>query len=297
MKVWGMGSDGKPFSASALATELSTHGTRLEGEIVGVQYQAQKARFRVVWIGPEGATTGQIGIRALEPEKCIWQEALPSVLNQERLIGFTVAGVQQRDRRQHARHSIQGNVSFRAPEFEGNTWGKLADLSLGGCYVEVPMPAPKTTKLELTLQVHGVDLAVSGEVRTSVPGLGMGVEFTAFKGEARQRLHEIVNKMASQPSGRTLFVSKPAAETSNPWDSARAVEEAPTAQPATVKAEAPATASRASPQKSACDPAKFLTAMREFFSENDVLTREGFGVFWRNRKSRVLNRKVNPAQR
>src|SRR5581483_4867250 len=283
VRVWGMGSDGKPFSVTALASELSSHGARLDGinsiksvgEIVGVQYQEQKARFRVVWIGPQGTPTDQIGIRALEPEKCIWQQALPSALQQERLIGFTVAGAQQRERRQHVRYRIPGDVGFLAPGCERSTWGKLADLSLGGCYVEVAMPAPKNSKVELRLQARGLEFAVSGEVRTSVTGLGMGVEFTAFKGDARQRLEEILSQARPKILGKTSPTPEPATQTSSPSNSGLALE---VPAPQATEAPPPAT-NRARAPKSQCDPVKFLAAVREFFSENDLLTREEFRRF------------------
>src|SRR5581483_2076567 len=267
VRVWGMGSDGKPFSVTALASELSSHGARLDGinsiksvgEIVGVQYQEQKARFRVVWIGPQGTPTDQIGIRALEPEKCIWQQALPSALQQERLIGFTVPG----------------DVGFLAPGCERSTWGKLADLSLGGCYIEVAMPAPKNSKVELRLQARGLEFAVSGDVRTSVTGLGMGVEFTAFKGDARQRLEEILSQARPKILGKTSPTPEPATQTSNPSNSGLALE---VPAPQATEAPPPAT-NRAPAPKSQCDPVKFLAAMREFFSEHDLLTREEFRRF------------------
>ena len=283
VKVWGMGSDGKPFSVTALASELSPHGARLDGvnsiksvgEIVGVQYQEQKARFRVVWIGPEGTPTDQIGVRALEPENCIWQQALPSALQQERLVGFTVAGVQQRERRQHVRYRIPGNVGFLALGCDRSTWGKLVDLSLGGCYVEVAMPAPKSSKVELRVQAQGMEFAVSGEVRTSVTGLGMGVEFTAFKGDARQRLQGILSKAGPKLFGKTSPHTEPTTQTNNPSNSGLALE-----VPGLQAAEVPVPVTiQPSGQKSVCDPAKFLASMRDFFSENDLLTIEEFRRF------------------
>src|SRR5437588_4930341 len=87
VKVWGMGSEGKPFSTNALASELSSQGACLDGvtsiqsagEIIAVQYANQKARFRVVWVAAaDSPQAGQIGIKALEPEKCLWQQELPT---------------------------------------------------------------------------------------------------------------------------------------------------------------------------------------------------------------------------
>src|SRR5262252_7012224 len=82
VKLWGMGADGKPFSANAETVEVSGLGARLrgvprvkEGEVVGIQYRDQRGRFRVIWTSGPGEEE-QIGVQSLEGTKCIWAAAL-----------------------------------------------------------------------------------------------------------------------------------------------------------------------------------------------------------------------------
>lgn len=55
---------------------------------------------------------------------------------------------------------------------------KLTDLSLGGCYVEMPAPFPVRTRVVLSMAVSDVKVRVQGMVRVAHPENGMGVEFT-----------------------------------------------------------------------------------------------------------------------
>ncbi len=85
LRIYGMGSDGKPFTQEAHTVDITRDGARVagvrqigvSGEIVGVQYQEEKARFRVMWVGQPGTDKdGQIGIQALEAGKTLWHKVL-----------------------------------------------------------------------------------------------------------------------------------------------------------------------------------------------------------------------------
>src|SRR5437868_15531928 len=84
VRVWGMDLNEKPFTANAETVEISALGARLtgiasvkEGEVIGIQYEGNKARFRVVWVGEPGSErAGQIGVTCLDNSKCIWSKAL-----------------------------------------------------------------------------------------------------------------------------------------------------------------------------------------------------------------------------
>jgi hypothetical protein len=58
--------------------------------------------------------------------------------------------------------------------------GTLADISHGGCYVEMSPPLPLQTPIELSFNVGETPLRVSGEVRSSQPAMGLGVSFTGM---------------------------------------------------------------------------------------------------------------------
>ncbi len=58
VRVWGMDSDGRPFFQNANATNISSEGAMLlgishllkAGDVIGVQHEKRKARFKVVWV-------------------------------------------------------------------------------------------------------------------------------------------------------------------------------------------------------------------------------------------------------
>lgn len=53
----------------------------------------------------------------------------------------------------------------------------LSDLSPGGCYLEMPLAFPTGTPVEITVRTHEMKLQLSGNVKASHPGYGMGVSF------------------------------------------------------------------------------------------------------------------------
>jgi hypothetical protein len=53
----------------------------------------------------------------------------------------------------------------------------LTDLSAGGCYLEVPLPFPKTSEVEIVVRTHDLKLRLRGTVQAAHPGYGMGIAF------------------------------------------------------------------------------------------------------------------------
>jgi CheY-like chemotaxis protein len=53
----------------------------------------------------------------------------------------------------------------------------LTDLSSGGCYLEVSLPFPQGTTVEIVVRTHELKLRLRGTVQASHPGYGMGIAF------------------------------------------------------------------------------------------------------------------------
>jgi hypothetical protein len=62
-------------------------------------------------------------------------------------------------------------------EGEATMWGKASDLSIGGCFVEMPIPLKPEKKLEITLWLSGTKLKLQAAVVSSAPGFGIGIKF------------------------------------------------------------------------------------------------------------------------
>jgi hypothetical protein len=81
VRIWGIDNDSRPFIQLARAKNISSMGAVVQGiapqikpgEIVDVQYEGNKAQFRVIWTGRVGTQRqGEIGIEKLPLEPCIW---------------------------------------------------------------------------------------------------------------------------------------------------------------------------------------------------------------------------------
>ena len=69
---------------------------------------------------------------------------------------------------------------------------QLTDLSLGGCYLEMPAPFPPSSLVTLSMRAAGVEVHVQGMVRVMHPEKGMGVEFTQATSEHRTALEKFL---------------------------------------------------------------------------------------------------------
>jgi hypothetical protein len=217
VRVRGIDRDGNAFMQDTYTLNVSRGGACLDaiwclkgpGVTIEVEYRRQKARFLVVWVG-EGIEAGQIGIRCLEPDKCLWDVALPppgpddyQPPSPEAPETPTVAPTPVVDswagneRRQQRRYDIRGRVDFRAEGTEVWLAGTLTDISLEGCYLETMTPLLPPEKLELAVSVTDPVVRATGEVCTSHPNSGMGIAFTGMEDEDRERLQQLIERLAS----------------------------------------------------------------------------------------------------
>ncbi|MGA9553278.1 MAG: PilZ domain-containing protein, partial [Candidatus Sulfotelmatobacter sp.] len=65
----------------------------------------------------------------------------------------------------------------------------LSDLSPGGCYLEMPLAFAAGSAVEIVVRTHEMKLWVSGQVKSSHPGYGMGVSFHLNTKDERHGVH------------------------------------------------------------------------------------------------------------
>lgn len=82
------------------------------------------------------------------------------------------------ERRRHVRYRCEVSVEVRAADEQSVCQGVLADICLGGCYVSLVSPLPAGTSVQLSFQVQEAATVLAGKTVTSLPGSGMGIEFT-----------------------------------------------------------------------------------------------------------------------
>ncbi len=138
------------------------------------------ARVRVKWVGEAGTPAeGQVGLLNLTPEKPFWD--FPLLASAADPFRSTT------DRRQSVRVKCSISVELRPPGQEV-IWGKASDLSLGGCFVEMPIPLPVDSKFEIAVWLGDTKLRLRGQAASTSPGFGVGVRFIDVSPENQEFL-------------------------------------------------------------------------------------------------------------
>src|ERR1700678_19625 len=150
VRIFGTNRDGQVFSEKVSTLNVSRKGAELVGvrpqlgldDIVGLTYGNNRVHFRVKWIGEPGTVyAGRLGLLNIAPEKPMWDFPLPADAVDDHQV--TVV-----DLRRNPRFRCQNSVEIHVPGGV-SFWGTAADLSLGGCYVEIPMPLELGKKLKV----------------------------------------------------------------------------------------------------------------------------------------------------
>ena len=212
--VRGFDSHGAPFAVSTETFDVSHAGASVRGlqalvqpgTKIEIEYKDQKAWYRVQWIGKNGSNkAGCVGVRCLE-RKYMWD--VPATSWDRDTYGESVVGWDGRERRLFGRRSCRIEAQVSVPGSQVRLDGRVTDISLGGCYVEMLAPLPVDTVVELVLTTGDIVLRVSGKVRTSQTGLGMGVAFSIFGVGEFEKLRRIAPAASipesSKPSGKPL---------------------------------------------------------------------------------------------
>jgi len=174
------------------------------GQEVTIQYGEKKARFRVAWVGTLGTpTAGQAGLRALDGQPYIWDVELPTDISDEHEQPVVQHDRrQQDDRRSSPRFESGGGVQCWKEGDIACLYGKLANLSRGGCFIETKSPFPAGSVVRLQFIVSGVKLLAKGEVQTVRPDKGMGVSFKSFAGQSDEKLDALLNSLIHKASSQ-----------------------------------------------------------------------------------------------
>src|SRR6266536_753350 len=189
VRVWGMSAEGRPFSQSARAQNISADGALLSGveserkvgDVIGVQCEEKKARCTVVWVMNTGPVKqNQVGVKLVADQECPWKSHLPPE--------HEPAEVASGHRRRYERHKISFPLELRDERVGTPMRINCTDVSGNGCYVETIMPLAAGTAVRVDFWMQSEHLNARAMVRTCDPGVGMGIEFTGLVGADQERL-------------------------------------------------------------------------------------------------------------
>jgi hypothetical protein len=146
------------------------------------------------------------------------------------------------ERRRCPRFLCTGKVELQAEGSDVRMWGSLTDISLHGCYVEMPATFPVDTRVILKMNSLGISVSTPGTIRVAYPFLGMGVCFRDTEPGQQRALEQLLRALAGE----------------------RAILSLPEEQPGTPDIVASA------------DPQLFIEALADFFKKNGSLSRDQF---------------------
>jgi PilZ domain len=197
VRIFGTDRSGQLFSEKVFTVNVSQQGVELSGvqaqpnvdEIVGITHGVTKAHFRVKWVGQPGSDkAGRLGLLNLSPGKNLWDFPLPPP-------SYDATVRDARDRRASSRAKCASSVEVYPTGEAAPIRTRTADLSLGGCFLEMPNPLPAGTQIRIALWVKDFKLWANAEVITSTPGFGIGVKFTEMTEQDRNQLKQFIGGM------------------------------------------------------------------------------------------------------
>jgi hypothetical protein len=197
VRIFGTDSGGQVFSEKARTVNISRNGTELADvrpdvsldEIIGLTYGKNRVHFRVKWIGEPGtAKAGHLGLLNITPEKPLWDFPLPPDAADDFQIG-SIEG------RKNPRFRCQNSVEVHVHQ-GASFWGTAADLSLDGCYIEMPIPLPPGTKLRVGIWFGQTKAWADAQVSHRTLGLGVGLKFTQISEQDRDQIRRFLESLA-----------------------------------------------------------------------------------------------------
>jgi len=197
VRIWGMDADSKPFFQSALASSLSSDGAQLNelhhclkiGDIIGIQYGEKKARFKVIWSTPSSAPRkNSAGVQILTGQSTPWTDIT--------LENRRAPAKSKGEKRRFIRHKVNFPmvISFQ-DEHRPHMQCSATDIGGRGCYVESFSPLGLNTEIIVTFWLDSEKICSNAIVRTSDPGVGMGIEFSTLENDIQQRLQQYLEKI------------------------------------------------------------------------------------------------------
>ena len=114
----------------------------------------------------------------------------------------------RRERRRSPRFLCSGSIELQAEGHDVRMWGKLTDVSLHGCYVEMPTTFPVDTRVILVMESLGVRVRTPATIRVSYPFLGMGICFSDTEPGQQEQLELLLRGLA----GQRALLNKPPVE-------------------------------------------------------------------------------------
>ena len=138
-------------------------------------------------------------------------EAAHSAETLGKIAPSSIASPASVEKRKSPRYKCKGSARLQENGNGVTTWATFADISMHGCYLEAAAPLRVGALLDLRLEVNGLRVDTTGEVRVAYPSLGMGISFLRMSEENRDQLREMVGSLLRSSVTLAPRVTIPAA--------------------------------------------------------------------------------------
>lgn len=94
------------------------------------------------------------------------------------------------ERRTDSRQLVTAEVGVYEVATGTKLKARLADLSAGGCFLDMLNPSTEGTQVKLSITLGGEVMTATGTVTFCMPNMGMGVQFTSVEPSAKELLEK-----------------------------------------------------------------------------------------------------------
>jgi hypothetical protein len=77
----------------------------------------------------------------------------------------------------------------------GRLVSRVSTVGLGGLFIKDANPPPVGDVIRLYFEIPGGEIRARAVIKTSIPGEGMGIQFTWMEPEARGRLTQLLRRL------------------------------------------------------------------------------------------------------
>jgi c-di-GMP-binding flagellar brake protein YcgR len=102
------------------------------------------------------------------------------------------------ERRRAPRYPVIAEAEVTEIENETKLTAKTSDLSLGGCFLDMPNPSPEGTEIVVRISYDEATFTARGKVVFVFPDMGMGVMFTSVPASQQAVLEKWLAKLSSE---------------------------------------------------------------------------------------------------
>jgi hypothetical protein len=134
-------------------------------------------------------------VQLLEGQACPWRKELTEP-------GAAQPVTAGQNQRKFVRHQIRFPLEISDQRGGGaHMQTSATDISGRGCYVETLLPFPLGTTVQITFWMDSDKVRTVGIVRTSDPGVGMGIEFVGLDEDAQLRFQRLIEGLDTGVTG------------------------------------------------------------------------------------------------